>query len=535
MAQCLRCGRELSDSSTGMENGLCADCRENARVVVPVPDVAESALRRVPTVTIGLIFIQLAVFLLMVLDFVSWHEPSRQQLILWGANYGPLSLAGQPWRLLTSVFIHVGRIHLLMDALYLYFAGRMAERIYGKNTFLLLYLTCGLAGGVYALWLKPDAVTTSASAAIFGIVGSLAPVSWPTRLNRTNPELRWTWVLVWFGMSALNLARFDDEGTVSLSVVGGLLAGLALGVFLRPKLEQTERSRPLVFLAALVVLIVGSQVVRYAAAHVLRRERGISAYTAGRYDPAVRELEAAVREKPADAYAQAVLGEAYLHKYEYDKAEAPLKQALAVSPHYDYARRALAYEQAATRGIAAYESDDYVSAISELETAASARPDDAYIQYLLGSSYLQADDYDHAEESLRRALNLSPGYTAAEEGLAYIHTCTDRDEDGLKEYSDLVRRDPDNESARLGMGTALNNLERYDEAISVFQEAVRRHPDSADARYSLGFAYSDSKRYDQAIASLRQALRLQPKYPEAQRELADALRCQKKSRTVRPE
>src|SRR6266849_6434667 len=179
MAQCLRCGRELSGPSTGMENGLCADCRENASAVVPVPAAAESSSRRVPTVTIGLIFIHLAVFLLMVLDRGSWHQPSREQLILWGANYGPLSLAGRPWRLLTSVFIHVGWFHLLMDALYLYFAGRMAERIYGKNTFLLLYLTSGLAGGLFALWVKPDVVTTSASAAIFGIVGSLVPASLP--------------------------------------------------------------------------------------------------------------------------------------------------------------------------------------------------------------------------------------------------------------------------------------------------------------------------------------------------------------------
>jgi hypothetical protein len=36
-------------------------------------------------------------------------------------------------------------------------------------------------------------------------------------------------------MLALNLARFDDEGTASLSVVGDLLAGMALGVFLRRK------------------------------------------------------------------------------------------------------------------------------------------------------------------------------------------------------------------------------------------------------------------------------------------------------------
>lgn len=131
MAQCLRCGRELSSPSSGAENGLCADCQERASAAVPVP-AAESSFRRVPTVTLGLIAIHLAVFLLMVLAAGSWHQPTRKQLILWGANYGPLSLAGQPWRLLTSVFIHAGWIHLLMDALYLYFAGRMGSARMGR-------------------------------------------------------------------------------------------------------------------------------------------------------------------------------------------------------------------------------------------------------------------------------------------------------------------------------------------------------------------------------------------------------------------
>ena len=75
-------------------------------------------------------------------------------------------------------------------------------------------------------------------------------------------------------MSALNLAWFDGLGTGSLSVIGGLLAGLVLGGVLRPKQEETERSRPLVFLVALVVLIAASLGIRYGADHVLRRDAG---------------------------------------------------------------------------------------------------------------------------------------------------------------------------------------------------------------------------------------------------------------------
>src|SRR5262249_52246437 len=61
-------------------------------------------------VTSTLIGMNLAVFAVMVLSGVSAMRPEVGQLRIWGADYGPLTLGGQPWRLITSVFVHVGLI-----------------------------------------------------------------------------------------------------------------------------------------------------------------------------------------------------------------------------------------------------------------------------------------------------------------------------------------------------------------------------------------------------------------------------------------
>lgn len=52
-------------------------------------------------------------FTWQVLTGTSITEPTTQDLIAWGANALPLTMINEPWRLLTSAFLHVGVIHLL--------------------------------------------------------------------------------------------------------------------------------------------------------------------------------------------------------------------------------------------------------------------------------------------------------------------------------------------------------------------------------------------------------------------------------------
>ncbi len=57
-------------------------------------------------------------------------------------------LDGRWWRLLTSAFVHVGFMHLLLSLLWLYLAGRFVERTWGHIRFLLLYLAGVLGGSI---------------------------------------------------------------------------------------------------------------------------------------------------------------------------------------------------------------------------------------------------------------------------------------------------------------------------------------------------------------------------------------------------
>src|SRR5690606_3233599 len=129
------------------------------------------AMRR-EWITDALVAANVAVFVLMVVSGVSALSPTGQELLGWGANYAPLTLAGEWWRLFSSVFVHAGLIHLGFNTYALLLAGRMVERVYGHAGYLLLYLFAGLTGSA-ASAIFSGGPSVGASGAIFGIFGAL--------------------------------------------------------------------------------------------------------------------------------------------------------------------------------------------------------------------------------------------------------------------------------------------------------------------------------------------------------------------------
>ncbi len=61
-----------------------------------------------PIVTAALIAINVLVFVAMAAGGVSPLEPTSQDLLNWGASYGPFELSTQWWRLFTAMFVHIG-------------------------------------------------------------------------------------------------------------------------------------------------------------------------------------------------------------------------------------------------------------------------------------------------------------------------------------------------------------------------------------------------------------------------------------------
>ena len=105
---------------------------------------------------------------------VNWIIPNGSELLGWGANYGPyVILDHQYWRLFTSMFLHFGLFHLLMNMYCLVTAGPLMERIFGHVGFAAIYVLSGLGGSILSVCLQPMSSGAGASGAIFGVYGAV--------------------------------------------------------------------------------------------------------------------------------------------------------------------------------------------------------------------------------------------------------------------------------------------------------------------------------------------------------------------------
>lgn len=123
-------------------------------------------------VTIGLIVLNVVTFL-AVYAHVGTLEGSRYSMYLLntGALFNPFTLDGEWYRLISHMFLHGFILHLVANMYGLFSVGSGLEPQIGSLKFLLLYLICGVAGGLASLYLSVFTVSVGASGAIFGIFG----------------------------------------------------------------------------------------------------------------------------------------------------------------------------------------------------------------------------------------------------------------------------------------------------------------------------------------------------------------------------
>ena len=167
----------------------------------------------------------------------------------WGGNDGRLTLAGEPWRLLTSVFLHGGLLHIGLNMLALYQAGQLVERLLGSGRFVAVYLCSGLFASLASVWWRQDVVSIGASGAIFGIFGALLAFLLVNRrhLPKTVFASMRTMTLSFVGYSLL--LGFAIPGVDNAAHIGGVVGGFVLGWLL----SAVRGFQSVAFVAALAV------------------------------------------------------------------------------------------------------------------------------------------------------------------------------------------------------------------------------------------------------------------------------------------
>lgn len=141
----------------------------------------QSLLKNAPVTTLLLISF-VGLYLIQLLSGVDANNPSSQALIKWGANALPFTMVDEPWRLLSSAFLHIGLMHLIFNTFAMYFFGQVAEPMFGHAKFLVIFLLSAIGGNLlnnYVTWYSlinegsQPGLSAGASGGIMGIGGAL--------------------------------------------------------------------------------------------------------------------------------------------------------------------------------------------------------------------------------------------------------------------------------------------------------------------------------------------------------------------------
>ncbi|KRL04718.1 rhomboid family integral membrane protein [Liquorilactobacillus oeni DSM 19972] len=195
----------------------------------------------------------IAIFLLMTLLGGS-QEISL--LIAFGAKVNSLILAGQWWRLLTPMFLHIGLEHLVLNMVTLYFIGTQLETILGHSRFLLIYFISGFMGNLASFAFNPEALSAGASTALFGLFGVFLMMG---ESFGENPYIRML-AKQFLILIVLNVI-FGFYGNVDLpghlgGLFGGFLAGYCTGVPAVGKVPVLKRILSFAMLLFLCVMLL---------------------------------------------------------------------------------------------------------------------------------------------------------------------------------------------------------------------------------------------------------------------------------------
>jgi rhomboid protease GluP len=214
-----------------------------------------------PLATYGLTLLNVLIFGIMILCGIHASDPNPDDLIKWGANFGPLTIANQWWRLLTCMFLHAGVLHILCNGYALYRLGAVVERMLGRPFFIVIYFVSGIMGSLASLWWNPMAVSVGASGAVFGIFGALLTFVFLYRqfmAQEAVAALRKNAIIV----LGLNLfLGYSIEAIDMAAHLGGFLGGIIATALLcrlpRPMSLKTQRLRMAWVTVATLAVTIG--------------------------------------------------------------------------------------------------------------------------------------------------------------------------------------------------------------------------------------------------------------------------------------
>lgn len=119
------------------------------------------------------IIIAICILLYIIMEIFGNGSTNNITLLKFGANLDVLVKNGEYYRLFTSIFLHIGIMHLLCNMYSLYIIGREVESLFGKVKYIIIFILSGIFGSILSIAFSHNAISAGASGAIFGLLGAL--------------------------------------------------------------------------------------------------------------------------------------------------------------------------------------------------------------------------------------------------------------------------------------------------------------------------------------------------------------------------
>ena len=136
------------------------------------------------------------------------------------------------------------------------------------------------------------------------------------------------------------------------------------------------------------------------------------------------------------------------------------------------------------------------------------------LMFLIGTSYLQTDDYDKAISYLSKSIKLNPHLPEAYNNRGIALAKKKRYVKSIEDYDIAINQNKKFFDAYLNKGISLKNIKQAELAIDCFKICIKLNPNNFKIYNNLGNTYKDLKNYQKAVESYTKAIQINKNYLE---------------------
>jgi superkiller protein 3 len=224
-----------------------------------------------------------------------------------------------------------------------------------------------------------------------------------------------------------------------------------------------------------------------------------AAKVAGEYDAALSLFQEILAENPTITTAHLGIGDIYIIKKDYPKAE----------PHYGLAAKLEPrnFDAQYGHGLALQMLSRFIEAVRAYHRALTIDPESVKANLNLAITYLQMNEAQSALTFAQKAVGLDPASGPARVNLGAAYERVGKNAQAIEQYTaamELVQHTP---PLMMNLINVLSAEKRYQEAANTAENLVKIEP-SANAYERMGWCYFRLSQFDKSIDAYREAVKI---------------------------